>query len=107
MHSQNYLLILSDLGFDCNDDVEILHAYLLIRSLIHQSEAADKPISEIARSPAFHKMLNAHHISCPKEITYPELLHLESACDYIAGTPMIHSCKHYAEKFAPLLMLCF
>ena len=93
MSGLNYLLILSDLGFDCNDDVEILHAYLLIRSLIHQSETAGKAISEIARSPAFHKMLNAHHIPCPKEITYPELLHLESACDYIAGTPMIHSCK--------------
>lgn len=24
MRSPNYLLILSDLGFDCNDDVEIL-----------------------------------------------------------------------------------
>lgn len=104
MSSPDFLLILSDLGFDCNDDVQILHAYLLIRSLIGQSETTDKTISEIARSPAFHKMLNAYHIPCPKEITYPELVLLENACDYISGTPMVNSCKHYVEKFTPFLV---
>lgn len=84
MSGPNYLLILSDLGFDCNDDVQILHAYLLIRSFIGQSEITGKTISEIARSPTFHKMLNG---SIAKNL--PQVDHKQHPVSRYKGTVIL------------------
>lgn len=40
MSGLNYLLILSDLGFDYNDDVEILHGYRCLQVVSYNSRSS-------------------------------------------------------------------